>query len=295
MGTAAVGAIAQLGTDPSSTTVTQRFEFVSESVGKRGTIIETGGIRGTRSHSKERTRVGPYSVGGTIVMEPSPEELAIWLPRILGTAASGTTYALAETLPTFVLVVDRVTKVFTYEGCKVASATFGFRKGVAMSLSMNIIGTTESIGNAGTFPSLSLGTTGPFTLTDTSGAVTILSVVRPVFDFEVTIDNGAVADRHLNATTVSQIPITDRVITLRSTHPYSSDETDLYDQAITGGAGTIVATYAGYSLTFAFANLQAPAEAPTVGSKGEILLSLNSIAKQSGATKELIVTLDSSP
>src|SRR6185369_10952800 len=100
------------------------YEFLHESVRATRTILDTSGIRGTRSHAVERTRTGTYSVAGRIVLQPTPEELAHLLPRILGAAASGTNYAVAETLPDFYLSIDRGAKVFTYAGCKIVKATF---------------------------------------------------------------------------------------------------------------------------------------------------------------------------
>src|SRR5262245_2113866 len=76
------------GTSPGA--VNEPFVFVNESIVKRGRIVERTGLRGTRSHAADDTRLGPYSVSGQLVLEPTPEDLAIWLPRILGGAPSGT-------------------------------------------------------------------------------------------------------------------------------------------------------------------------------------------------------------
>ena len=167
MTTAFMGHQARLATSASGA-VTQPFVFVSEGIQKKGRIIERDGIRGSRSHSSEDTRSGPYSVAGQLVLEPTPEDLAIWFPRILGAAASGTTFALAETLPDFNLAVDRGAKVFTYAGCKVGKATFSGTQGGLLRLTLHIVGKTEAIGNSGTFPALTLTETQPYIFSDVS-------------------------------------------------------------------------------------------------------------------------------
>src|SRR5438132_14436575 len=74
---------------------TEAHEFVSENLAKKLTILETGGIRGTRSHPAERTRDGTYTVQGTVHYHCSRALLDLLLPRILG-GGSPPTYSLAE-------------------------------------------------------------------------------------------------------------------------------------------------------------------------------------------------------
>jgi hypothetical protein len=68
---ASTGALALMGWG-SSNPVDTAIEFNSESIRKSATILETGGIRGTRSHPKERTRSGTYTVGGSMSCNPGP-------------------------------------------------------------------------------------------------------------------------------------------------------------------------------------------------------------------------------
>src|SRR5437667_12842162 len=97
---------------------TECFEFVGENLGKKLTILDTGGIRGTRSHPAERTRDGTYSVRGTVNYHGSKALLDLLLPRILG-GGSAPTYTLAETLPFFDCLIERVADRFVYGNCKV--------------------------------------------------------------------------------------------------------------------------------------------------------------------------------
>src|SRR5216684_4234909 len=72
----------------------ESHEFVGEGLAKKLTILDTAGIRGTRSHPAERTRDGTYAVGGTIQYHGSKSLLDLLLARILG-GGSSPTYTLA--------------------------------------------------------------------------------------------------------------------------------------------------------------------------------------------------------
>lgn len=276
--------------------VDTRLVFVSETMAKRGVIVERDGLRGTRAHVSEDTRTGPYSVAGQVVLEPTPEDLAVLFPFILGADASGTTFALAETLPSFTLVVDRVAKVFTYAGCKVARATFSGSSGSLLRLVLDIVAQSESVGNAGTFPSLTASITQPYIFHDL--VMTLQSAAKKLASFELTIDNGLITDRFLNSTTIVSLPEGDRVITLGVVVPYSTGtgttgNTDLYAQALAGAAGSLVFTNAGYSTTFNFGTLQVPDNSPTAAGRGEIPLNLEMVARRVSSTPELNVIHDS--
>ena len=90
------------------------LEFISESFVENEERVDSEGIRGTRSRHGERVHAGLRRVGGSIVLNPSPGELDTLLPYILGAAESTDSFAVADTLPDFQLMIDRVAKVFTY-------------------------------------------------------------------------------------------------------------------------------------------------------------------------------------
>jgi len=301
--TASMGHQAKLGTKTEATygtavTVDQAFVFVSENIVKRGVIVERTGLRGTRSHQADDTRIGPYTVGGRLVLEPTPQDLAIWLPRILGGSPSGTTYPLAETLPSFTLAIDRVAKVFAYAGCKVNRAVLQGSQGGLLRLSLDIVAQSESVAAAGTFPSLSLSNAPPYIFSDLS--LTLASTAREVKQFELTVDNGLVTDRFMNSIVIVNAPEGDRTITLNTTHAWAAANTDLYAQALAGAAGSLQLTNAlggtpptGYQTTFSFATLQVPDRSPSVPGRDELLLNLEMLARRVGSTAELSVTHDS--
>lgn len=289
---ASMGHQAKLAADAAGTAVgsfTEPYEFIRESLRKTGTILDTSGIRGSRSHTNARTRHGTYDVGGAISMHATSAMLDKWLPRILGAAESSDTFALAETLPEFAVLVDRVARRFLYDECKVNRAIFRGSAGQLVTLELDIMGKSESV-SATAFPTLSMPTDPPYVMQD--GVLTLQSVARQFTEFEIIIDN-ALVRRFSNSQTATDISPSDRLITFRCTTPFTSDEVDLYNQALAGAAASLVFTNGGYSTTFSFAALQFPDRSPIVAGKAEIPLELTATARKSGSTSELVVTHDS--
>jgi hypothetical protein len=296
-----MGHQARLGTKNESVygtpvTVDEAFVFVSESIVKRGMIVERTGLRGTRSHQANDARLGPYTVSGQLVLEPTPQDLAIWLPRILG-SVDGATYSLEESLPSFTLVIDRVAKVFTYAGCKVNRATLSGTQGGLLRLALDLVAQSETIAAAGTFPALTPSIAPPYIFSDLE--LTLASAVREVREFELAIDNSLVTDRFMNSLTIVNAPEGDRIVTLRTVHAWAAETAALYAQALAGAAGVLKLTNAlggspptGYQTTFNFATLQVPDRSPNIPGRSELLLNLEMIARRVGTTPELSVTHD---
>lgn len=296
------GAQAKLCFEPGSAphtfdTSSEPYEFTSENLAGRQTILPNEGIRGTRSEHSIRTRFGERSVAGQITMFPSPNDLNLLLPRILGATESTDVFALAETLPAFGVMIDRVAKVWSFADCYINKATFSGSPGQKIQLVLDIIGTDYSIGNAGSFPALTLAVAAadqPYTMSD--GVFTLAGSARVTKSFELIIDN-MLEQRRSNSLTPTSISPQARKISLKTVHPYTSGETDLVEQALAGATGTIVLTpigggMSGVSTTFTFATLQCPTDSPVVPGKQAIDLTLNMEARMLSTTKELVVTHD---
>lgn len=270
----------------------ESYEFISENVVKRGTIFDTNGIRGTRSHASARTRAGIYEVGGPIVMPVSPLMLDLWLPRILGANESTDTFALAETLQPFGLLFGRVGGNFQYTDCYVNRAVFRGQQGGGVELELDVIGATEVTGTS--LPSVALShaaNEAPYQFYE--AVFTLFGATRTTMEFELTIDN-LLAVRFANSQTATSITPTDRVITLRTRHPFTSTEMSaLYGLAAAGATGSVAITNSGLSTTFTFAILQAPDNSPSIQGKSEVILPLEMVARETSSTKELVVTNDS--
>ena len=269
---------------------TEAYEFLTESLRKQLTIVDTAGLRGTRSHPAERTRDGTYAVGGGLQFHATPAMLDLLLPRILGANEATDVFALAETLPEFDVLIDRVAKRFVYAGCQVNRATFRAAAGGPLELDLDVIGKTEVV-SATAFPSITAPTDPPHVWQDC--VCTVNGSARVVTQWELTIDN-ALNARFSNSQTATDIHSTDRIVTVNLTVPYTSSEVDLYG-INTGGAAaaTFVFTNGNYSTTFSIARLQIPDQSPVVDGRGEILLQLQGVAKKSSTTNELVITHDS--
>lgn len=317
MGTPAVSTLGRLYISLSSngsylTAPDESYEFLSETVSAHKTIIDTNGLSGTRSHKKERTRAGNYTVSGGLEFNPTPVDLRKWLPRILGTAESGAgtsgspyIYAVAETLPYWYYTADRVTKVFHYDGCKVDTATFSASEGELLKLSLGIEGLTEVVAAY-----TSSGAVSPITsphaldltmhpLRFTEGVFTMVGGARPVKSLSLTVNNSLDKGRFNNSITRTALPELDRIVTVQATVPYTYGATtagnaDLYDQTNDGTTATFVFTSTvdtNVVFTLTLATLQVEAESPTMNARGEVMLTLNGTARMSSSTNEIAATL----
>jgi len=269
------------------------IDIKSENLQKKAVILDTDTVMGTRSHIEERTRAGVQDISGTINMIASPALLDNWLPRILGGAESVDSFPLAETLPEFAALIDRVADVYLYEHLKVNKATFrGTTGSNFVELDIDVVGKTETKGQ--TWPA-ALTTAGldiaannaPYVFTD--GVLTLQAGAREFTEFELAIDNKLNVDFR-NSVTATDIDAGDREVTLTVKVPAISGNADLYDQALAGAAGTLVFTNGTYSTTFTFGTLQVPSQSPVIEGKGPILHTLTMIARKTGSTDELVVT-----
>ena len=287
------GYVGQLGISASNP-VDARYDFLSENLALSEEFIDTGGIRGTRSHVVERVRAGIRRVAGTITMQPTAVEWAALLPWILGANASGTTYALADALSSRYVTVDRGAKVFTYSGCFVDSATIRASQGQPVRLTLNIVGSDETVGNAASFPSLTIDTTtNAFMFHDC--VISIASVTYSSRDFELTINNHIDRERFFNSQVLSTATqAMDRSISCRFSLPYG-DAVAAYNTGSSGVAVTNTFTNGAVSLAFSLVKVCFPRRSPTWPGRAEVMLPLEGMAYRSGSTLELVTTLDSTP
>jgi hypothetical protein len=269
---------------------TEAYEFRTEGLRAAREIVETSGIRGTRSMPIERTRDGTVRINGTIAFHATPAMLDLLLPRIMGSAEVADLFAVAETLPEFDVLIERVAKRFVYAGCKVARATFRATAGGALELDLEVTGKSETV-SATAFPSITAPTDPPYIWSD--AVCTVEGSARVVTRWELSIDNQLNA-RFSNSNTATDIHTQGRVVTVSMTVPYTSDEVDLYGINSSGASGaTFVLTNGGRSITFTIGALAVGDSSPVVSGPGEILLEMSGIAKSSGSTKELSITSDS--
>jgi hypothetical protein len=272
------------------------YEFLTEDLSMTRQVLDTGGIRGTRSMPKERTRNGVRSVQGTVVLHPSPADLDNWLPRILGTAEVTDTFSLGDTFNEFSSLVVRDQENFEYTHCKVTRAEFRSQPNGFLEMALTIIGgdEIENVATPTNGPTLSTADNAyPYVFHDSCGNVQLPSgTARELFDVAIAIDNVMDA-RFVNCPTVTSIKSQDRIVTLSCTTPFDASNAALYRQTDDKGPAFITFTNGNMSLRFDFASVKGPDQNPVVTGKNEIVLRNDYIARSSGATLELTVTNDS--
>lgn len=311
MGQPSMGVATQAALDTSAgySSASQRFSFVNCTVGVEQEILDgsAAGIRGTRSRQSERTRLGRRHVGGQITLQPSVNELNIWLQYIMGgnplvgTPAGKTTFPLVEQLPVFFLEVDKVMKVPSYSSGVVTRAVFRASEGELLTMTLDCQFADEVQNVANSFQGTTLPTDGPLVFMDAS-SITYNSQSYQAKDFELVIDNISNTERFLMSTTRANIPQFDRVVSLRVTVPYTSTEVGLYPAVSAGtslnaGSADLTFTNGAQSCDFNFpGTIQFVPRAPVIGGKDEILLPLEGIARRTltsgtGGQPELSVIL----
>lgn len=310
--TCSQGALSAILVEPGSSPHTfdadsEALYFLHEDLAKRGRIIGARGIAGTRSNFAARTREGPYEVSGRLATYTTPADLDRWLPRILGGAQDGTSFPLAETLPSFGVMIDRVGGVFEYQDCYVNRAIWrsraepGDAEPEMLEQMVEIIGKEEdaTVSWPSGAPDPSQETNDhPYIHAD--GTLTIDSVEYYFKSFMLIVDNH-IEPRWVNSLTATELCPADRTVMLRALFPFTASNdavfSGLYKHAdqLTGVSATLVFTGQGNncSATFTFEGLQWAQFSPSVRGKTEIEMAVDFVARKTGDSDELSVTNDS--
>jgi hypothetical protein len=296
----AQGALSRFAVEPGASPHTfdassEMYEFLREDISRTPTRVRSNGIRGTRSRASERTRNGPFQIGGSISFNPDPAMLDLWLPRILGAAAVGTTFAVAETMPSFGMLIDRVTKTFEYRDCVVNQAVLrGRANGGGESpepLELTIAPIFRGYAEDTPFPAVSLSTsanTSPYIFED--GALVVDGVNYEFKAFALAISN-AIYARRVNSLYPTSLCPTDRVVQFQAQLPF--DVATMVTNASATKAATLTFTNGSMSLQISLAGLEMENPNPSVRGKTEIDVVVTGQAASVSTTKEIVVTNDS--
>lgn len=270
----------------------KRIEFESCGLKLQEEIASFVGVQGHRGELSGRNRLGSVTCGGPLECTPTPLEWSYMLPYILGGTPSGTSYPLAEVLPTFYADLSDGTSAKQYSGCVMASATISAQAGGPLKLSANIEAIDES---AVTFPSLSVDNSyGPFMFYEGAFTIAGVSNVTP-FDFSIQIDNVIDTGRFLNSRTRTSLVSRARRVVFACNLPWGDYYSNLY---------AIQASEVAVACTFTSATLSMSLTMPKVrfgrvgpdgrGREEEMMFPLSGVArKTNAATDELQVVLDS--
>lgn len=262
----------------------------AESLTESQVIDETQGNTGTMEHIAERTRLGQKRCSGSIRVPCGKLALDTLLPLILGGTETLDSFPLANSVSEFVMMVDRGQKVYTYAGCRIARATFTGASGQILMLDLDIEAETESEGASGSFPAIATPTESPWRLED--GVLTLQAATREFSEFSLVIENQLDTERFENSLTRIDMPLLDRIITLSTNHPWSSDNLDLIKQDLAGAGGTLVFTNTENSdaLTFTMGAIQYPTKTPGTQKAQTTRLPLEGVVRKTGSTASLVVT-----
>jgi hypothetical protein len=254
---------------PFNATTALCLEFTGEGIQATKNRYYNDGIRGTRQRARERLRTVSVSVGGSVTFTPTYTELRTLLPLILGTAESGGgtsgspyAYVLAETIPVFYLLIQKVpasdtshTKaVQLVERCVVSRAVFSITQGGPLALTLDIEAeretffqhaqiSTDSAGNnvmSGGASAQSVPSSAPdfdacWVFGDTQGASSNFMIAgsdREAFDWTLSIDNMVDANRFTNSLYRRTIQSQDLDIQMSATLPFTTAEDELYDTIV---------------------------------------------------------------
>lgn len=256
-------------------------------------LLNAQGLAGSRLEDVSRTRLGPYTVGGVLTIEPSPAFFGSWLPRAMG-GGTATAPTLEDALLEFGVLQDKGGDVYDYLGCVVNRMTIRGRAGGLIECAVDIIGKSENT-NENSWIGAALGSTvayEPFTHSDM--ALTLASSARSVLDFTLVIDN-AVTARFSNSLAATCLIPGRRSITLEARVPFTSTEAgNLYGLTKSGAAGSLVLTNSTVSTTFTFSRVQIPDNAPRTEG-GEVILPIRAQIRGASWADEFTVTNDMTP
>ena len=281
-----------------NTAASLKYEFLSETLSGSQQQIDVAGMSGSRERRAQTLVDGPQEVSGDIVMYVTPIDLDTWLPRILGAAEVADVFDIAETLPVFGVLIDRVAlkstlATFAYKGCVVSRCVIAGSSGNPVTMTVTILGKTETFeGEA--FPASPALPTGsnaqPYVFHE--GVLTYNSQTYQYNSFELIIDNFAEA-RLENALTAEEICTTDLAVNLNVNVPWLDAFASDYEAADV--TGNLTFTKGGLSTIFTFGELVQTTQAPNVSGKGQIRWNLPLEARLSadGTTPAISVTNDS--
>ena len=289
-GTPSQGSQTQLAIDSSAIVggTPPGFEFLSFGLKRQDTQTDSQGIRGTRSRLSQRTRITQRACSGAIVMNPTPTELDLLWPWILGGSTSGGVTGVGETLSDRYIGIKRVRKMATFSECKVASFVLSGQQGQPIQTTLNVEAQDETEANVASWPSITYPTDNMFVFSDL--ALTIDSTTHYFSQLTLTIDNVLQADRYLNSLTRDKITPQDRAVTIDLGLPYDDVSDVLYGLDPDGVAASLVMSDGTTTYTFAFGNVKAAAVGPEIAGKSEILLPLQLRCFYDGTDREIKVT-----
>lgn len=276
--------------------VTKMIEFNTESIKVVETIEDQSGTRGTLSMPDARTRITRSYIDGSFETNPTPTELDNLIQLATGATKVDNTTAMVPTfpIPSFYATIDRETKVFKYTGNKIETLSLSANSGGPLKANVTFKGISESIGNAGTFPSIAPSETAPYILSDLVMQIGGTSYAVNAFKLDFMHELEMYFANSVTPTRINQTKLT-AVWALEL--PYG-DAAAIYG-ASNSSAVVCIATFTNGNVSFKCQSnlVKAPRETPVIGgNRGELPLTWTGVARISTTYPNIVeFTNDSTP
>jgi hypothetical protein len=270
-------------------------EFVSDTIKQEIEVVQDEGIRGTRSRVMERLVLGNVKVGGNMVFNPTPVEMAFLLPLVTGSSTTAT--VLTDALADVTVIKDSGTVTDTFIG-RMSKYTFEFEPGEKVKLTADFVGKSRSVGAGGSLSTAPDITVAPYFTAQMGSGITIGGTVYQIAKATLSIDNKISPTYMAQSTTATDLEPTDRIVMLELETKYNAAENALL---ILNEAGPIIGsaltaslalTNGANSMTFTFGALVAPPETITIPNRAaKLRLPLRFQCYKVGTTLEVVPVL----
>ncbi len=274
----------------------QQFPFISY----RPVVVQelmdgqTQAITGNLQPYDERWDAGILRINHRVILEPTPQELDVLL-LLMGFAESPTdTFTLGQSLTSFTLLVDMVTKVYTYTDTVIGRWRLQGRRGsTPIRLILDMMGKARPTeGNAGSFSATARKTDAPIPFT--RGTLTLDSTAREYNQFDLVCDFN-VASQYNNSQVPTDLCPTNMQMALATSVPFDSTnlnltKTPIISNTVSSITGTLAFARSPMSSSWALAALRPEQRMPDILGKTEIRAPLFYRVNRTSSNEAIIVT-----
>ena len=279
-------------------TVDTPIEISSETLTQEIDHEDVSGMTGTRSRTEARDVQtlkkpgGDFNVNGVL-----PDYLGVILECLLGSWAAGSGFAgtasLAESLPSFTTVVDKVVKRMTYAGCKFTRGEFSSSQDdQPLKLAATVIAMTEAQGDAA-FPSLAYSSQVP--MIHAGSSLTIGEETVRAQSLSWFVANTADEAVFRNSQTRLTVPPLDREVGGTVSCDWNDDNYHLYTKFLNHTSAEIVSAYTNgaYTMTVTMPQVKLATETGKISGRETLLhdVPFRALASDASARDEISIVI----
>lgn len=275
------------------------MKYISNTLQEVIPIEENDAIRCERSRNVADIALGNVAVAGDIVCNPNPVEWGRWFPY-MGFSVSTNTWTLTDALADMYVrtyMGASTAEIFTFL-TRVNTSTILIEPGKKVQLTQGLVGKTLTPSTTYSFPTIN-DASRPFMAYDlgSTTGITINSVANYVERIELSIDN-KIDPTYMTGPTATDLEPGDRMVICKCRFKFNSAaEADLFTASRTGAsvAGSFTLTNGGVSMLFSMAAMVPQGSSPQINDRGKIRQDIEYHCYKTGATGELVITLDQTP